>query len=106
MTLTIETLQEVLSTRVEGGVLTRGNHLPPNGSCRVCVRELRSLALGMKWTDRPDHSDSGVDSVCQLLNDAHWSSNKARTEACLPLALLSWETAKKGWETQYVLRTI
>jgi len=107
MQLTIEGLRQLLTERA-GGVLTLGSHAKPNGECHVCVRELRCLALGLKtWSDHPDGENaSPTDKACQQLNDACWSSDAVRTEACLPLALLSEETAPKGWVNRFVDRTI
>ena len=105
-TLTLRGLKSLLKKRA-GGVLKSGKHSAPNGKCEVCVRELRCLALGLPWSDHPDgESASPTDKACQRLNDANWSSDAARTEACLPLALLSEETAANGWVDRYIDRTI
>jgi hypothetical protein len=110
MSLTIDILRQILNERA-GGVLLSGSHAKPNGECgecKVCVRELRCLALDLPWSDHPDDDTkpSPTDEACQRLNDSRWSSDAARTEACLPLALLSEETAAKGWVKRYVDRTI
>jgi hypothetical protein len=100
--MNIQTLRTLLAEN--GGVLHSGQHA--KGVCKVCVRELRCLALDLpKWTDLPD-GNSPTDRACQVLNDADWSSDAARTKACLPLALLTESEAAEGWEQQYVLRTI
>jgi hypothetical protein len=83
--MNIQTLKDLLAEN--GGVLHSGPH--NKGDCKVCVRELRCLALGLpEWTDLPD-GDSPTDSACQVLNDACWMSDQDRTDACLPLALLT-----------------
>lgn len=105
-TLTLDGLERLLRERA-GGVLRKGAHAPPNGKCEVCVRELRCLALGLPWSDHPDGPEASLtDRVCQLLNDAAWSSDEARTKECLPLALLSEATAPPGWVQRYIERII
>jgi hypothetical protein len=100
--MNIQTLKDLLAEN--GGVLHSGPH--NKGDCKVCVRELRCLALGLpEWTDLPD-GDSPTDSACQVLNDACWMSDQDRTDACLPLALLTESEAPAGWVDQYILRTI
>jgi hypothetical protein len=100
--MNIQTLKDLLAEN--GGVLRAGKH--DKGACKVCVRELRCLALELpEWTDLPD-GDSPTDRACQVLNDAGWSSDAARTKACLPLALLTESEAAEGWEQQYLLRVI
>jgi hypothetical protein len=100
--MNIQTLKDLLAEN--GGVLRAGKHAKDD--CKVCVRELRCLALELpEWTDSPD-GNSPTDRACQVLNDADWSSDAARTKACLPLALLTESEATEGWEQQYVLRTI
>jgi hypothetical protein len=49
---------------------------------------------------------TATDRACQILNYAAWSSDAARTEACLHLALLTESEAAEGWTRQYLLRTI
>jgi hypothetical protein len=100
--MNIQTLKDLLAEN--GGVLRAGKH--DKGACKVCVRELRCLALELpEWTDLPD-GDSPTDRACQVLNDAGWSSDAARTKACLPLALLTESEAAEGWTRQYLLRVI
>jgi len=47
-----------------------------------------------------------VAKAARLLNDGPWSSDAARTAACIPLALLVESDAAPGWATRYILRTI
>jgi hypothetical protein len=99
--LTLDSLKDLLAEN--GGVLHSGQHA--KGACKVCVRELRCLALNLpEWTDLPD-GGGPTDRACQILNDADWSSDDARTKACLPLALLTESEAPAGWVDQYALRT-
>jgi hypothetical protein len=99
--LTLDSLKDLLAEN--GGVLHSGQHA--KGACKVCVRELRCLALNLpEWTDLPD-GGGPTDRACQNLNDAVWSSDVARTKACLPLALLTESEAPAGWVDQYALRT-
>ena len=53
-TLTIEGLRDLLTSRA-GGVLRSGKHDAPegDGSCELCVEELRCLALGLPWGGHP-----------------------------------------------------
>ena len=93
-----------------GGVIRTGAHGQPNGECHACVRELRTLALwdagvSVDWTDRPD-GGSPTDAACIALNDGPWSSDEARTEACLPLVYLTESEAVPGWVERYALRTV
>lgn len=109
-TLTLDEARQVLEMR-GGGVLRSGGHTaPPNDSaksCKMCVRELRALACGLDWNDHPDSAEtSPTDRACQILNDADWSSDAARTQACLPLALLSEATAPAEWTKTYAEQTI
>ena len=101
MNLTLESLSELLTERF-GGVLKAGVH-QANSEC--CVRELRACALGLAWTDQPD-GGSPTDIATQRLNDAGWSSDAARTRACLPLALLSEADAHPLWTRRYVIATV
>lgn len=106
--LTLADVERVLRERA-GGVLKCGQHLPypANGKYDVCARELRALALGLPWTDHPDGEyNSPTDCVSQLLNDACWSNDEARTRTCLPLVLLSEATAAFGWAARYVERIV
>lgn len=103
-TLTIESLRALLDERF-GGMLRAGKH-SSSGDGKCCTRELRSAALGLPWSDHPDNPNwrmgpSTTDIACHRLNDAAWSSDAARTKGCLPLALLSEETAKPGWSDRY-----
>ncbi len=101
--LTLSACRTLLKRRF-GGVLKSGRHSQDG---EVCVREFRSFALGLPWSDHPDGaSASPTDRICQELNDAPWSSDQVRAEACLPLALLSEETAAAGWTARLALRTI
>ena len=95
-TLTLDGLGRLLTERF-GGLLRHGAHTEHSGA--VCVRELRACALGMRWTDRPDSGweQCGTDNLGSLLNDLPWPSDEARTQACLPLALLSEAEAAKDW---------
>lgn len=99
--LKLETLREILATF--GGVLRRGAHEP--GSCAVCAEELRSVATGEEWTDHPAGCEI-VGEFVRTLNDGVWSSDEARTEHCLPLALLDDASAAPEWRDRFALRTI
>jgi hypothetical protein len=104
--LTIDEVRNVLNTRGEG-LLSTGKHTAPNKQfkCMMCVRELRSLACNMTWSDRPD-GGSPTDMVCQGLNDSLWPTNADRTLYCLPLALLTEQEAPKSWQKVYLKLTI
>lgn len=103
MTLTLARLKSLLKKRF-GGKLTSGKH---HEDGEACVRELRACALDLPWSDHPDgDAASPTDAACQVLNDAPWSSDEARTEGCLPLALLSEAEAAPGWVARYFELTI
>ena len=110
--ITLEKAKIVLD-RFAGGKLLYGAHERPNGECRVCVEELRCLmqsitwdgdepALGpiVDWTDSPD-GGTPTERTCQRLNDGPWSSDEARTSACLKLVTLSEKDAAPGWAEKY-----
>ncbi len=102
-TLTLSEVREVLAKR-GGGLIRKGGHTAPpsdDAVCEMCVRELRALACGLHWTDHPDEGSSATDNLCISLNDASWPSDEDRTHYCLPLALLSEETAPEGWLKAY-----
>ena len=106
------------------GGLRSGQHDPPNGACEVCAREaaylLRALprtptgrislskralaSVRDDWTDSPEGSHT--DRACQILNDAAWSSDAARTAGCKPLVLLREADAVEGWAAIYAEATI
>src|SRR6266853_4591833 len=75
-TMTVEELQRELDTR-DDGILRHGSHEPGR---EFCALEFVSQVEGLPWTDSP--SMVGMPDL-RPLNDAHWSSNKARTEALL-----------------------
>ncbi len=101
--LSIKSLRTLLCKRFHG-VIKSGTHVE-NGEC--CIRELRACALGIDWNDHPDGElASPTDSACQRLNDSAWSSDVDRTEACLPLALISEHTAPRDWYKTYALLTV
>ena len=115
--ITVEKAKIVLD-RFAGGKLLYGAHERPNGECRVCVEELRTLmryvtwdgdepTLGRiaNWTDRPD-GGTPTERTCQRLNDGPWSSDEARTSACLKLVTLSEKDAAPGWAEKYRELTI
>lgn len=92
--LTLESLRALLNSRF-GGVLKAGKHSEDG---EACVRELRACALGLPWNDHPDgRVASPTDSFCQILNDSEWSSDRARADGCLALALLTEAEAATGW---------
>jgi len=97
----LQQLEEAL--RQFGGSIRSGKH--DKGEGEVCARELRAHALGMRWTDIPD-GGSPTDRVCQIINDADWSSDDARTENCLPLALLTESEALDDWVKVFTLSVI
>ncbi len=102
-TLTLKRLRKLLAERF-GGKLTTGKHEEDGAAC---VRELRACALGLPWSDHPDGDNaSPTDRACQVLNDACWPSDEARTEGCLELATLTETNAAPGWLSRYVERTI
>ena len=102
--LTIDRAREVL--QIHGGVLKSGKHTQTE-NCDLCVRELRAIACEIEYSDHPDgHTASATDRACQLLNDAAWPGDADRTRCCLPLALLSEETAPAKWAERYAELTI
>jgi hypothetical protein len=112
-------LAQRIIDRYGGGVLSKGSHRPPSDEppCQLCAREAAYLCgiadpvtLDLppdwrdKWTDNPEGSPT--DAACRVLNDALWSSDEARTEACLPLVSLREASAAPGWVGRYIERTI
>ena len=115
--ITVEKAKIVLD-RFACGKLLHGCHAKPNGECKVCVEELRCLMgsitwdgaepiLGevTNWTDRPD-GGTPTELACQNLNDGDWSSDEARTAACLKLVTLAEKDASSGWGEKYRELTI
>lgn len=119
-TLTLSGVRRILNEQYRG-VLTEGSHrLVAHKSLilyhfnpktfylpgAVCARELRSVAIMNGIPYRGDHPDgkedySDTDTECIYLNDGPWSSDKPRTEGCLPLVLLCEHEARKGWRLRY-----
>ena len=109
--LTVEDLQRVLDEH-DAGVLKAGKHAFEDH--KMCALESVSLArveamTRDAFTDNP--AQTGMPDL-RPLNDACWSSDKARTTAMLPLlAALSdyaeWSTARKQrWITRVSVRTV
>jgi hypothetical protein len=87
-----------------GGILKTGTHYADG---KACVREARAAWLGLPWSDHPDGDNaSPTDRACQVLNDAAWSSDAVRTEACMPLGLLAESDAATEWAARYAEATI
>lgn len=97
-TLTIDEVKTVLDTRF-GGLLFRGAHVE---GCKVCAMELRAACLDLAWDSCPDGLHSPTNAAARALNDALWSSDEARTLACLPLVCLSDDSAPSEWVNRYV----
>jgi len=66
-------------------ILKVGSH--KDSSCEQCILELCSAVLGKKWTDNP--RILGLPDL-RPLNDAHWTSDKIRTEQMLRVAVAIW----------------
>jgi hypothetical protein len=89
-----------------GGVLSHGSH-DPDGL--ACINEAANVARGNDWGDLPDKA--GLPDS-RSLNDGPWSSNRARTDAMLPLGVALWDwsdwTPKRrtAWAQRVSERTI
>jgi hypothetical protein len=100
--MTTEELQAKLDD-MDDGVLRSGSHTA--GGREFCALEFKSQVDGIPWTDNP--VKTGMPDL-RPLNDASWPSDKARTEALLPvLAALwnyaSWSDARKARWLEIVL---
>jgi hypothetical protein len=80
--MTIEQLQAELD-RLDDGILRRGSHKPGR---EFCALEFESQVRGREWSDKPITMPD-----IRPLNDGKWGSNKARTEAMLPLMSALWD---------------
>lgn len=110
--LTLRALRRVLRV-YDDDVLTNGGHQPED--CQYCALECVSVARETKgdkgnfkrknlrrFTDHPE--SVGMPDIRDL-NDATWSSDKARTEAMLPMmaALSDWGRWSKERQRLWVL---
>ncbi|MGH7187179.1 MAG: hypothetical protein ACREIB_12995, partial [Pseudomonadota bacterium] len=87
-----------------GGKLTEGAHSPDGAAC---LHEAWNVASGYGWDDdahgRPD---------LRGLNDVPWSSDEARTQALLPVAVALWDferwsdDRKRAWARRVASETI
>jgi hypothetical protein len=77
------------------GALSHGGHTSTAGC--ACVQELRSVLLGLPFSDAPE-GNTPVERATRALNDAPWASDDERTFYCLPLVTLSESHAVPGWQ--------
>jgi hypothetical protein len=72
--LTLDSLRTLLAEN--GGVLRTGRHAKDD--CKVCVRELRCLALGLPgWTDKPARYTAKADDAAPYAASAAYSEDSA-----------------------------
>jgi hypothetical protein len=94
----IEKLKEIFP---QGLVRGLGNPKPGE----LCVEAAICLALGEPHSDKPSCVHEVDREFAIVLNDSAWSSDKARAEAMLPLAIAQLGTAGKD-RTEWVKRVI
>jgi len=86
--MTTEELQQKLD-EMDDGVLRSGAH--PAGGRVFCALEFKSQVDGIPWIDNP--TKTGMPDL-RPLNDTYWPSDKARTDALLPVLAALWDYAK------------
>ena len=90
--MTVEELQAGLKLH-DKGVLKHGSHKPIDRE--FCALEFVSVMHGEKMHDKPTHIPD-----LRRLNDAGWSSDKARTDAMLPVLAALWDWSSWGKDKQ------
>jgi hypothetical protein len=94
----IEKLKEIIPQGLVSGL---GEPNPGE----LCVEAAICLALGEPHSDEPSCVHEVDREFAIVLNDAKWSSDKARAEALLPLAIAQLGTAGKD-RTEWIERVI
>jgi hypothetical protein len=102
--MTREELQAKLD-ELDDGVLRSGAH--PAGGREFCALEFESQVRGREWSDAPITLPD-----LRPINDGPWSSDRARTDALLPVmaALWDWSTwddaRRVRWASIVALETV
>lgn len=76
---------------------------------QVCIESAIALASGEGLTESPSCVDKADRNWAITINDAHWSSSKARAEALLPIALAQIGTAgtnRRAWVEAVAIGTV